>query len=192
METIVKVIDSNSFSGFRYPFDTQGLFTTMTSLPLNLRPRHFDSAFNLEQFCRDTVLTIWHYHGGCQVDKVVDKDYKVMGVDSLRVVDGSTYYGSPGTNPQATCMMLGRYVWIYFEIKLGTYIFAENNWCLSSFILLMIMQIHGGKDFGSKRFRIETAKGRSSSSPGISVNLFMLWSLIFRCSFVWMNRLICV
>ncbi|KAL8154230.1 hypothetical protein V2J09_011990 [Rumex salicifolius] len=110
METIVKVINSNSFAGFRYPVDIQGLFIQMTSLPLNLRPRHFDSAFNMEHFCRDTVMTIWHYHGGCQVGKVVDKDYRVMGVDRLRVVDGSTYHDSPGTNPQATCMMLGRYM----------------------------------------------------------------------------------
>ncbi|KAL8161892.1 hypothetical protein V2J09_013381 [Rumex salicifolius] len=110
METIVKVINSNSFATFRYPVDIQGLFTQMTNLPLNLRPRHFDSAFNMEHFCRDTVMTIWHYHGGCQVGKVVDKDYRVMGVDRLRVVDGSTYHDTPGTNPQATCMMLGRYM----------------------------------------------------------------------------------
>lgn len=55
-------------------------------------------------------MTIWHYHGGCQVGKVVDHDYKVLGVDALRVIDGSTFYYSPGTNPQATVMMLGRYM----------------------------------------------------------------------------------
>ncbi|CAA6670312.1 unnamed protein product [Spirodela intermedia] len=32
----------------------------------------------MEEFCRRTVTTIWHYHGGC-----------VTGVSSLRVVDGS-------------------------------------------------------------------------------------------------------
>lgn len=56
----------------------------------------------------DTVMTIWHYHGGCQVNRVVDRNYKVFGVDSLRVIDGSTFDYSPGTNPQATVMMLGR------------------------------------------------------------------------------------
>ncbi|KAJ6672028.1 hypothetical protein OIU85_013382 [Salix viminalis] len=65
---------------------------------------------SLEQFCTDTVMTIWHYHGGCQVGKVVDNDYKVLGVDKLRVIDGSTFIDSPGTNPQATVMMLGRYM----------------------------------------------------------------------------------
>ncbi|GMN44684.1 hypothetical protein TIFTF001_013870 [Ficus carica] len=34
----------------------------------------------------------------------------VLGVDALRVIDGSTFRGSPGANPQATVMMLGRYM----------------------------------------------------------------------------------
>ncbi|EPS61959.1 hypothetical protein M569_12833, partial [Genlisea aurea] len=61
------------------------------------------------EFCRRTVSSIWHYHGGCLVDKVVDSDLKVMGIDRLRVVDGSTFTVSPGTNPQATLLMLGRF-----------------------------------------------------------------------------------
>ncbi|XP_076899941.1 (R)-mandelonitrile lyase-like [Bidens hawaiensis] len=62
------------------------------------------------EFCRRTVSTIWHYHGGCVVGRVVDHDLKVMGVHSLRVVDGSTFTVSPGTNPQASLLMLGRYL----------------------------------------------------------------------------------
>ncbi|CAN1139727.1 (R)-mandelonitrile lyase-like [Linum perenne] len=64
----------------------------------------------MADFCRRTVSTIWHYHGGCVVGKVVDGDYRVVGIQSLRIVDGSTLTISPGTNPQATLMMLGRYV----------------------------------------------------------------------------------
>ncbi|WCJ26258.1 Glucose-methanol-choline (GMC) oxidoreductase family protein [Euphorbia peplus] len=64
---------------------------------------------HMADFCRRTVSTIWHYHGGCVVGKVVDEEYRVLGVGSLRVVDGSTFSVSPGTNPQATLMMLGRY-----------------------------------------------------------------------------------
>ncbi|CAI0442236.1 unnamed protein product [Linum tenue] len=64
----------------------------------------------MADFCRRTVSTIWHYHGGCVVGKVVDADYRVYGIRSLRIVDGSTLTISPGTNPQATLMMLGRYV----------------------------------------------------------------------------------
>lgn len=64
----------------------------------------------MRDFCRRTVSTIWHYHGGCVVGKVVDRNYRVIGVGGLRVVDGSTFSVSPGTNPQATVMMLGRYM----------------------------------------------------------------------------------
>lgn len=109
MRTIAEVIESTSFFNFKYPFATaQALMNTMLTLPLNLRPRHLSASVSLEQFCIDTVITIWHYHGGCQVGKVVDRDYRVFGVDGLRVIDGSTLIDSPGTNPQATVMMLGR------------------------------------------------------------------------------------
>lgn len=64
----------------------------------------------MSEFCRRSVSTIWHYHGGCVVGKVVDPKYRVIGMQALRVVDGSTFAVSPGTNPQATLMMLGRYV----------------------------------------------------------------------------------
>ncbi|XP_054779566.1 LOW QUALITY PROTEIN: (R)-mandelonitrile lyase-like [Prosopis cineraria] len=65
---------------------------------------------DMEEFCRRTVSTIWHYHGGCVVGSVVDGDLRVIGIESLRVVDGSVFGVSPGTNPQATLMMLGRYM----------------------------------------------------------------------------------
>ncbi|GMI75345.1 hypothetical protein like AT1G14190 [Hibiscus trionum] len=61
------------------------------------------------KFCKENVKTYYHYHGGCTVGSVVDSDYKVYGVEGLRVVDGSTFRESPGTNPMATLMMLGRY-----------------------------------------------------------------------------------
>ncbi|XP_059458143.1 (R)-mandelonitrile lyase-like [Corylus avellana] len=64
----------------------------------------------MEDFCRRTVSTIWHYHGGCVVGKVVDRNFRLIGIDALRVVDGSTFGVSPGTNPQSTVLMLGRYV----------------------------------------------------------------------------------
>ncbi|KAM3682373.1 hypothetical protein ACJW31_12G068300 [Castanea mollissima] len=111
MRTIIEVVNAYPFSKFRYSNMTvQTLIDMMVSLQLNKRPRHPSAAFSLEQFCIDTVITIWHFHGGCQVDKVVDRDYKVLGVDALRVIDGSTFLRSPGTNPQATVMMLGRYM----------------------------------------------------------------------------------
>ncbi|PON38619.1 Long-chain-alcohol oxidase [Parasponia andersonii] len=73
-------------------------------------PTNYSDVSSIEAFCRSSVTTIWHYHGGSLVGKVVDGDYKVIGINSLRVVDGSTFTLSPGTNPQATLMMIGRYV----------------------------------------------------------------------------------
>ncbi|KAJ0906458.1 putative glucose-methanol-choline oxidoreductase, FAD/NAD(P)-binding domain superfamily [Helianthus annuus] len=113
LQTIVKVLESKPLMKFRDPFlPVRDLLALVAALPLNLRPRHVNAPFDLEQYCKDTVMTIWHYHGGCQVDRVVDRNYKVMGVGALRVIDSSTLLYSPGTNPQATMMMLGRYMGI--------------------------------------------------------------------------------
>lgn len=74
--------------------------------------RKKDSLLGQEQlsgFCKKNVRTFYHYHGGCLIGSVVDSDYRVYGVKGLRVVDGSTLVESPGTNPMATLMMLGRY-----------------------------------------------------------------------------------
>ncbi|PKA53985.1 Protein HOTHEAD [Apostasia shenzhenica] len=111
IKTIEKVIQSKAFDRFRYPdISIQALANMTARFPVNLLPRHDNDSRSPEQFCRDTVMTIWHYHGGCQVGRVVDGDYRVLGVDALRVIDGSTFNFSPGTNPQATVMMLGRYM----------------------------------------------------------------------------------
>ncbi|XP_039142628.1 protein HOTHEAD-like isoform X1 [Dioscorea cayenensis subsp. rotundata] len=74
----------------------------------NLIPKSGNETKSLPEFCKRTVTTLWHYHGGCIVGKVVDKDYKIIGVGNLRVGDSSLFVESPGTNPQATVMMLGR------------------------------------------------------------------------------------
>lgn len=59
----------------------------------------------------DCANHLAYYHGGALVNKVVDsRTYRVLGVDALRVIDGSTFNFSLGTNLQATCMMLARYV----------------------------------------------------------------------------------
>ncbi|KAJ6803090.1 protein HOTHEAD-like isoform X2 [Iris pallida] len=91
-------------------YTTETLLNMTVRANVNLIPKHTNDTASLEQFCRDTVVTIWHYHGGCRVGKVVDEDYRVMGVGALRVIDSSTFSSSPGTNPQATVMMLGRYM----------------------------------------------------------------------------------
>ncbi|CAI8589242.1 unnamed protein product [Vicia faba] len=111
ISTIERVINSKAFSPFKYNNMSASMLLNMTAnSPVNLLPKHTNTGRSLAQFCRDTVMTIWHYHGGCQVGRVVDSDYKVLGIDALRVIDGSTFNYSPGTNPQATVMMLGRYM----------------------------------------------------------------------------------
>ncbi|XP_062227446.1 protein HOTHEAD-like [Phragmites australis] len=111
LSVIERVIQSEAFENFTYPyFSVEALLNMTAEFPVNLLPRHDNDSKSLEQFCKDTVMTIWHYHGGCQVGKVVDTEYRVLGVDALRVIDGSTFNASPGTNPQATVMMLGRYM----------------------------------------------------------------------------------
>eukprot|EP01018_Ginkgo_biloba_P033671 Gb_33524 [translate_table: standard] len=111
LKVIQKVIKSHSFRNFTYPNLSIAQLRNLTAqVPINLIPKHSNDSTSLEQFCKDTVTTIWHYHGGCQVGRVVDKNYNVLGVDALRVIDGSTFLFSPGTNPQATVMMLGRYM----------------------------------------------------------------------------------
>ncbi|KAG9148460.1 hypothetical protein Leryth_024457 [Lithospermum erythrorhizon] len=75
------VIESRSFSKFRTSDITfQRLLNGTESAPVNLLPKHTNGRISLEQFCKDTVI------------------------------DGSTFDYSPGTNPQATVMMLGRYM----------------------------------------------------------------------------------
>ncbi|KAK8569493.1 hypothetical protein V6N13_046544 [Hibiscus sabdariffa] len=109
MQTIINVVNSKAFLKFRFQtISTQSLLNLVAAIPFNLRPRNLDTATSLEQFCNDTVMAFWHHYGGCQVGKVVDTEYRVLGVDGLRVIDASTFNSSPGTNPQATVMMLGR------------------------------------------------------------------------------------
>ncbi|XP_017648470.1 protein HOTHEAD-like isoform X1 [Gossypium arboreum] len=109
MQTIINVVNSDSLSRLRFRnMTTQDLINMTVNRAANLRPRNPNATTSLEQYCIDTVMTFWHYHGGCQIRKVVDRDYKVLGLDQLRVIDASTFSFSPGTNPQATIMMLGR------------------------------------------------------------------------------------
>uniref|UniRef100_A0A7N0ZXW9 Glucose-methanol-choline oxidoreductase N-terminal domain-containing protein n=1 Tax=Kalanchoe fedtschenkoi TaxID=63787 RepID=A0A7N0ZXW9_KALFE len=111
MEIIKKVVRSEPFRNFTQCDEStlNNLFNLSISANVNLIPRHANDSNSMAQFCKDTVVTIWHYHGGCHVNQVVDMDRKVLGVTGLRIVDGSTFKDSPGTNPQGTVMMMGRY-----------------------------------------------------------------------------------
>jgi len=108
----IKVVQSKHFTNYTMcdKKTAEELLNLTVKANVNFIPKHVKDTKSLKQFCKDTVITIWHYHGGCHVEKVVNPDYMVLGVDRLRVVDGSTFDESPGTNPQATVMMMGRYV----------------------------------------------------------------------------------
>ncbi|KAG8073192.1 hypothetical protein GUJ93_ZPchr0006g41958 [Zizania palustris] len=114
IQTIERVVRSRAFARFTYAngsaMEAAILRRAANLLPVNLLPRRASDTRPLQQYCRETVMTIWHYHGGCHVGAVVDKDYRVFRVRGLRVIDSSTFKYSPGTNPQATVMMLGRYM----------------------------------------------------------------------------------
>nr|XP_027125799.1 protein HOTHEAD [Coffea arabica] len=107
-----KIVNSNRFTNISQckKETIEKVLNMSVQANVNLIPKQTNDTKFLEQFCRDTVVTIWHYHGGCHVGKVVGPDYKVLGVQRLRVVDGSIFRDSPGTNPQATVMMMGRYM----------------------------------------------------------------------------------
>ncbi|EXC09147.1 hypothetical protein L484_005099 [Morus notabilis] len=112
IQVAIKVAQSRHFLNFTQVDKptVEKVLNMSVKANVNLVPRHPNDTKSLEQFCKDTVITIWHYHGGCHVGKVVDTKYKVLGVDRLRVVDGSIFTESPGTNPQGTVLMMGRYV----------------------------------------------------------------------------------
>ncbi|GJT40887.1 glucose-methanol-choline oxidoreductase, FAD/NAD(P)-binding domain protein [Tanacetum coccineum] len=111
IETILNAVDSEAFSKYKFANMTkQDILDLNIKLPHNLNVHNNTVSTSLEQHCKDTVRTMWHYHGGCHIGQVVDDEYKVIGVNSLRVIDGSTILNSPGTNPQASVMMLGRYM----------------------------------------------------------------------------------
>ncbi|VFQ92595.1 unnamed protein product [Cuscuta campestris] len=111
MEVLKKVFELEALASFRNPSASfESILDLTSSIPINQRPKHRVESASLEQFCVDNMFSSWHYHGGCRVDNVVDHDYKVMGVDALRVVDASIFSSALGTNPQATTMMFGRYM----------------------------------------------------------------------------------
>lgn len=121
IRTIEKIIQTKQFADLIEDdaITMEMLLNMSVKANVNLIPKNTNDTASLEQFCRDTVITIWHYHGGCHAGKVLDHKYRVLGVDNLRVIDSSTFNSSPGTNPQATVLMLGRYT--YKHIYTYTY-----------------------------------------------------------------------
>ncbi|CAN0841494.1 Protein HOTHEAD [Linum grandiflorum] len=137
------------------------------SAPVNMLPRHRNTSATLEQLCKDTVMTIWHCHGGCQIGEVVGADYKVLGVDALRVIDGSTSNASPGTNPQATVMMLERYIGVTPVETSKTPVETSKN---TVFKLTQVTSNNSSISFDS----IETSKNAVFKTPIIITKMTQL------------------
>lgn len=55
--------------------------------PLSLE----DSDEKLDKRLAATAGTTWHYTGSCGMGKVVDTDFKVRGIEGLRIVDASVF-----------------------------------------------------------------------------------------------------
>ncbi|KAL7180608.1 hypothetical protein ACSBR1_043738 [Camellia fascicularis] len=125
MRRIGDVLRSRSMDEFKFRewFGDQGFRFVGPALPVDQ-----SNDVLMGEFCRRTVSTIWHYHGGCLVGKVVDRHLRVIGIDGLRVVDGSTFTTSPGTNPQATVLMLGRAaeLWSTAQVEYAVILFMNH------------------------------------------------------------------
>eukprot|EP01018_Ginkgo_biloba_P027464 Gb_00922 [translate_table: standard] len=105
---IAKIFESNTLMQF-------GFRNKSTVIPKLLflglpPPASENNDATMSQFCRNTLLTYFHNHGGCNIGSVINERYQLIGINGLRVVDASsTYKDNPGTNPQAITMMLGSY-----------------------------------------------------------------------------------
>ncbi|CAI7800379.1 unnamed protein product [Closterium sp. NIES-54] len=118
-QLLTKIVTSNAMAPFRYDTPPVALFLLDPGAVLVTPGNYLGASPALPdvsnftataQWCKDTVTVIWHFHGGCHMGVCVDSSYRVHGVQALRVVDGSTFLTSPGTNPMATCLMLGRFI----------------------------------------------------------------------------------
>ena len=84
IEAMERVVRSRAFSRFTYANHTamDAAFRRAAGtayFPVNLLPRHPRDTRPLHHYCRETVMTIWHFHGGCHVGGVVDQDGGVGG-----------------------------------------------------------------------------------------------------------------
>ncbi|KAL0794417.1 hypothetical protein Bca101_065794 [Brassica carinata] len=92
IQTIERVVQSKAFARFKYAdmsFDY--LLNLTASTPVNLRPPRSGRGASLPPSAEEFLPTYGYWY-----------------IDRLRVIDMSTVGYCPGTNPQATIMMLGR------------------------------------------------------------------------------------
>lgn len=66
----------------------------------------FDTEQYWECYVRHLTLTMYHPVGTCAVGSVVDKNFRVLGLNSLYIADGSVLPNLPSANPNAAIMMV--------------------------------------------------------------------------------------
>ncbi|KAM0963811.1 hypothetical protein FF1_022857 [Malus domestica] len=106
MKQIGDLFRTNAFKQYKTQ-DLPGI-QGFTFLGVRLPNNQTDDA--LETFCRDSLGSYWHYHGGCIDGKVVDGGLRVNGIDALRIVDSSTFPVTRASHPMGFYLMLGRYM----------------------------------------------------------------------------------
>jgi choline dehydrogenase-like flavoprotein len=83
---------------------------------LLLRLEDMSDARTLDAWLRETVRDTWHLTGTCRMGapddprSVVDPDCRVLGVEGLRVIDGSIMPDVPRANTNLTCMLIGEHM----------------------------------------------------------------------------------
>lgn len=108
VRVIAKILKTPSLQNFTYPAANGSTSSPQFRFIGPPLPNNTDDDAAVSQFVNQTLNTMWHFHGGSHVGSVVNQQYQVIGVDRLSIVDGSTFEDAPGTNPQATTLMLGR------------------------------------------------------------------------------------
>jgi choline dehydrogenase len=83
---------------------------------LRLRLEDMRDPHTLDAWLHATVRDTWHLVGTCRMGApddprtVVDPDCRVLGVDGLRVIDGSIMPDVPRANTNLTCMLIGEHM----------------------------------------------------------------------------------
>ncbi|KAM2543061.1 hypothetical protein TB2_022423 [Malus domestica] len=180
MKQIGDLFRTNAFK----PYKTQDLpgIQDFTFLGVPLPNNQTDDA--LETFCRDSLGSYWHYHGGCIDGKVVDGGLRVNGIDALRIVDSSTFPVTRASHPMGFYLMLGRYMglqilqersaWVGISSALSNIsndIILNDALSFTSQCLIINPIVHWGLRFGCK-------KGTCSFyAPGFLVPLYFMYNI---------------
>ncbi|PHJ18888.1 gmc oxidoreductase [Cystoisospora suis] len=69
-----------------------------------------DKPEEVAKFVFAFMTSLWHLHGTSKMGKVVDSEFKVIGVEGLSIADASVLTKLPRMNPTATLLMMGRYI----------------------------------------------------------------------------------